>query len=58
MQANSDTTNKVLVVLLVLYIIGLFVFYSVWIYPTATRLNTEVFYEIIIRSKLQSRCLI
>lgn len=42
MSTSQDTTNRVLLIILAIYVVVLAVFFVLWIYPTANRLNTEV----------------
>jgi flagellar biosynthesis protein FlhB len=42
MRQSSDSTNRILLILLILYIISLVIFYVSWAYPMASKFNTEV----------------
>lgn len=39
---RSDSTNRILLISLILYVVILMFFYGLWIYPKANKLNTEV----------------
>lgn len=39
---SSDNTNRILLILLIIYVIGLALFYLGWAYPMASQFNTEI----------------
>lgn len=39
---SSGNTNRILLILLIIYIIGLVFFYLAWAYPMAIQFNTEI----------------
>ena len=42
LQSDSDSINRVLVIVLVFYVISLVIFYLAWAYPLAIKFHTEI----------------
>lgn len=53
LQELSDSVNRVLLIFLILYIVVLIIFYAIWLFQKANRLNTEVSSLIFLTFKIK-----